>query len=71
MEVGIFAIFMLGAVVLAIILGIPVAFALGGFSLWFALIFLGEGFIRLFPITNFGLMMTYPFVAAPLFIFMG
>ena len=71
MEMGIFAIIMLVAVVVAIVYGIPVAFALGGFSIWFALIFLGEGFIRLFPITTFGMMTSYPFVAAPLFIFMG
>ncbi|RLB29521.1 MAG: C4-dicarboxylate ABC transporter, partial [Deltaproteobacteria bacterium] len=71
MELGIFAIIMLCAVVLAIIFGIPVAFALGGFSLWFALVFLGESFVRLFPVTAFGMMTSYPFVAAPLFIFMG
>lgn len=71
MEIGIYAIIMLIAVVVAIVYGIPVAFSLGGFSIWFALIFLGEGFIKLFPLTTFGMMTSYPFVAAPLFIFMG
>ena len=44
---------------------------MGGFSVLFALVFLGESFIRLFPITTFGMMTAYPFVAVPLFIFMG
>ena len=71
MDLGIFAIFMLVAIILAVMLGIPVTFALGGFSLLFGLVFLGQDFVRLFPITTFGMMTAYPFVAVPLFIFMG
>lgn len=71
MDLGIFAVFMLIAIILAVMLGIPVSFAMGGFSLLFALVFLGESFVRLFPITTFGMMTAYPFVAVPLFIFMG
>jgi len=70
-DLGIFAIFMLVAIILAVMLGIPVTFALGGFSLLFGLVFLGQDFVRLFPITTFGMMTAYPFVAVPLFIFMG
>jgi len=71
MDLGIFAVFMLIVIIVAVILGIPVSFAMGGFSLLFGLVFLGEDFIRLFPITIFGVMTTYAFVAVPLFIFMG
>ena len=71
MDLGIFAIFMLVAIIVAVMLGIPVTFALGGFSLLFGLVFLGQDFVRLFPITTFGMMTAYPFVAVPLFIFMG
>lgn len=71
MELGIFAIIMLLAAVVAIVFGIPVAFSLGGFSVIFAIFFLGQDFLKLFPITTFGMMSSYPFVAAPLFIFMG
>lgn len=71
MELGIFAVLMLIAIIVAVMLGIPVSFAMGGFSLLFALGFLGESFARLFPHTVFGMMTAYPFVAVPLFIFMG
>jgi tripartite ATP-independent transporter DctM subunit len=71
MELGAFAVILLVAVVLAIIIGIPVTFSLGGFSILFALFLLGQDFIRLFPITIFGMMTEYVFVAVPLFIFMG
>lgn len=71
METGIFAIFMLIAIIVGVMLGVPVSFCMGGFSLWFGLIFLGESFIKLFPNTTFGMMTDYPFVAVPLFIFMG
>ena len=71
MDLGIFAVFMLIAIILAVMVGIPVSFAMGGFSLLFALVFLGESFVRLFPITTFGMMTAYPFVAVPLFVFMG
>jgi len=71
MDLGIFAVFMLVAIIVAVMLGVPVSFSMGGFSLLFGLVFLGEGFIRLFPATTFGMMTAYPFVAVPLFIFMG
>jgi len=71
MEPGIFAVFMLIAIIVGVMLGVPVSFCMGGFSLLFALVFLGESFIKLFPHTTFGMMTDYPFVAVPLFIFMG
>jgi len=71
MELGAFAIALLVVVVLAIIIGIPVTFSLAGVSVVFAMFVLGVDFIRLFPITIFGMMTEYVFVAVPLFIFMG
>ena len=71
MDLGIYAVIMLIAIIVAVMLGIPVTFALGGFSLLFALVFLGQDFVSLFPITTFGMMTAFPFVAVPLFIFMG
>jgi tripartite ATP-independent transporter DctM subunit len=71
METGIFAVFMLIAIILAVMIGFPVSFSMAGFSLLFALVFLGESFVKLFPHTTFGMMTQYPFVAVPLFIFMG
>ena len=61
MDLGIFAILMLVTIIVAVMFGIPVTFALGGFSLLFALIFLGQDFVGLFPMTTFGMMMAYPF----------
>jgi tripartite ATP-independent transporter DctM subunit len=71
METGIFAVFMLIAIIAAVMIGFPVSFSMAGFSLLFALVFLGESFVKLFPHTTFGMMTQYPFVAVPLFIFMG
>jgi len=70
-DLGIFAVLMLVTIIVAVMFGIPVTFALGGFSVLFALIFLGQDFVGLFPATTFGMMMAYPFAAVPLFIFMG
>ncbi len=71
MDLGVFAVLMLIAIIVAVMLGIPVTFAMGGFSVLFALVFLGQDFVTLFPITTFGMMTAFPFVAVPLFIFMG
>lgn len=71
MELGLFAIAMLVIVVLTIMFGIPVAFSLAGVSVFFAFFLLGQGFIKLFPVTVFRMMTEYVFVAVPLFIFMG
>lgn len=71
MELATFSFILMLAVVIGIIMGMPVTFSLGGFSLLFGLIFLGENFLKLFPITIFGMMTTEAFIAVPLFIFMG
>ncbi len=71
MDVGMSAVILLSVIVIAIMIGIPVTFALAGLSVIFALFLLGVDFIRMFPITVFGMMTEYVFVAVPLFIFMG
>ena len=67
----ILAFIMLLLIIIAIIMGIPVAFALASFPLIFGFFMLGPRVFPMFAVQGFGVMLTYPFVAAPLFIFMG
>jgi tripartite ATP-independent transporter DctM subunit len=67
----ILAFIMLGLIVLAIMIGIPVAFALASFPLIFGLFVMGPRVFPMFAVQAFGIFTEYPFVAAPLFIFMG
>ena len=62
---------MLGLIVLAIVIGIPVAFALASIPLIFGYFYLGPGIFPMYSLQSFGMMSSYSFVAAPLFIFMG
>lgn len=71
MSMEIIAFIMLGIVVLAIILGFHVAFALAAVPMAFGYFFLGPRVLPLYPLQAFGMMTSYPFVAAPLFILMG
>ena len=54
-----------------ILLGFPVAFTLGGVSIIFGVLFLGQDFFLLLPLRIFGTMQNYVLVAVPLFIYMG
>ena len=67
----ILAFVMLGLIVFAIMIGIPVAFALASFPLIFGFFMLGPRVFPMFGVQAFGVFLTYPFVAAPLFILMG
>jgi tripartite ATP-independent transporter DctM subunit len=67
----ILAFIMLLLIIIAIIIGIPVAFALASLPLIFGFFMLGPRVFPMFAVQGFGVMITYPFVAAPLFIFMG
>jgi len=71
MALEIWAFIMLVLIILAILIGIPVAFALASLPLIFGFFALGERIFPMFALQGFGVMETYPFVAAPLFIFMG
>jgi tripartite ATP-independent transporter DctM subunit len=66
-----YALIMLGVIVCAIVIGVHVAIALSAIPLIFGLIFMGERVLPMYPVQTFGMMSNYPFVAAPLFIYMG
>lgn len=64
------------AVFLVLLLGYPVAFALGGTALWFALLgvwldLFDSAFLEALPNRLFGIMTRETLVAVPLFVFMG
>ena len=65
------AFIMLGFIIAAIILGIPVAFCLASLPLIFGYFALGPRIFPMVVMQGWGTNITYPFVAAPLFIFMG
>jgi tripartite ATP-independent transporter DctM subunit len=71
MTLEILSFVMLGVIVAAIVMGIPVAFALASVPLIFGYFTMGPRVLLLFPLHGFGVMTSYSFVAAPLFIFMG
>ncbi len=71
MSLEILACLMLVLIAVAIIIGIPVAFAMASVAMIFGYFAIGERVLMLFPLQGFGMMTSYAFVAAPLFIFMG
>ena len=62
---------MLVVIVLAIVLGFPVAFSLASIPMIFGLLTKGTRILPLIIVQSFGMLQEYSFVAAPLFIFMG
>ena len=56
---------------LFLLAGFPVAFTLGGVSLFFGLITLGPHFFQLLPLRIWGVMSNYILIAVPLFVYMG
>ena len=71
MGLEIWAFIMLGFIILAIIFGIPVAFTLSSIPLIFGYFFVGPRIFPMYALQGWGTNLTYEFVAAPLFIFMG
>lgn len=67
----IWALVMLGVVVLVLLAGFPVAFTLGGVALIFGAIWLGFDFFALLPLRIWGIMTNFTLLAVPLFVFMG
>ncbi|WP_024333590.1 TRAP transporter large permease [Desulfotignum balticum] len=65
------AFIMLGLIITSIIIGIPVAFCLASIPLIFGYFVLGTRTFPMLAMQGWGTNVTYPFVAAPLFIFMG
>ena len=62
---------MFGAVFVLLLLGYPVAFTIGGVSLFFGLIGFGPSFFELMPLRVWGTMSNFTLMAVPLFIYMG
>ncbi len=54
-----------------LLFGFPVAFTIGGVSLFFGLYGFGTGFFDLLPLRIWGTMMNFSLLAVPLFIYMG
>lgn len=64
-------ILMFGGLFICILLGYPLAIAIGGVGLFAGVLFLGPIALKMFPLRVFGLMSDYVLLAVPLFIFMG
>jgi tripartite ATP-independent transporter DctM subunit len=62
---------MFTAVFALLLLGFPVAFTIGGVSLFFGLYGFGPGFFALLPLRIWGTMTNFTLLAVPLFIYMG
>ena len=62
---------MFASVFALLLLGYPVAFTIGGVSLFFGLIGFGTDFFSLLPLRIWGTMTNFTLLAVPLFIYMG
>lgn len=62
---------MFATLIVALLLGYPVAFTLGAIGLVFGLIFLDASFFNLLPMRIYGFMQNFTLSAVPLFVFMG
>lgn len=65
------ALVMFGVLVIALMVGYPVAFTLGAVALLFGGVFLGLEFFDLLPLRIWGIMTNFTLLSVPLFIFMG
>ncbi len=65
------ALIMFAAVFALLLLGYPVAFTIGGVSLFFGLWGFGPSFFELMPLRVWGTMSNFTLMAVPLFIYMG
>ncbi len=62
---------MFASVFALLLLGYPVAFTIGGVSLFFGLLGFGPDFFNLLPLRIWGRMTAFTLLAVPLFIYMG
>ena len=67
----VWALVMFAVLMIALILGYPVAFTLGAIALLFGGIFLDLSFFNLLPMRIWGVMTNFTLLAVPLFVFMG
>ncbi len=71
LTVEMWSLVMFGVLMLALLLGYPVAFTLGAIGLGFGLVFLDVSFFNLLPLRIWGIMTNFTLSAVPLFVFMG
>jgi tripartite ATP-independent transporter DctM subunit len=62
---------MFATVFVFLLLGYPVAFTIGGVSMFFGLLNFGPSFFNLLPLRIWGTMTNFTLLAVPLFIYMG
>ncbi len=67
----VWALVMFAVLIIAILIGYPVAFTLGAVALLFGSIFLDFNFFNLLPMRIWGIMTNFTLLAVPLFVFMG
>ncbi|HHB92338.1 MAG TPA: TRAP transporter large permease subunit [Thioploca sp.] len=67
----VWALIMFAVLMIAILIGYPVAFTLGAIALLFGGIFLDFSFFNLLPMRIWGIMTNFTLLAVPLFVFMG
>ncbi len=67
----VWALVMFAVLIIAILIGYPVAFTLGAVALLFGSIFLDFSFFNLLPMRIWGIMTNFTLLAVPLFVFMG
>ncbi|MCK5308757.1 MAG: TRAP transporter large permease subunit, partial [Zetaproteobacteria bacterium] len=60
-----------GSLFILLMFGFPVAFTLGGVSLFFGYLTFGFNLFNLLPLRIWGVMTNYVLIAVPLFIYMG
>ncbi len=71
LSMEVWALIMFACVMLALLIGYPVAFTLGAIAALFGTIFLGFDYFQLLPLRIWGVMTNFTLSAVPLFIFMG
>lgn len=70
MNTEIIAIMLFVALILVLLTGFPVAFVLGGVSIWAGILFVPD-FLDFLPLRIMGTIQNYVLLAVPLFVFMG
>jgi len=69
--IGLLTVMLFGLLIVALFMGLPLAFALGGTAVIFTILFWGPNSLLMFPSVALGAMTSIVLVAIPLFIFMG
>ena len=71
MTIGLLTALLFGSIVILLIVGTPIAFALGAVAVLFSLFVVGPNSLNIMPAQSLGVMQTFVFTAVPLFIVMA